>query len=237
MEENYARGEIESPPLADSSLYRSLVGSLLYIAIHARPDIAHATAVLGRKVNQPTEADWVAAKRVIRFLRGTLNKKLCFNGTSEELTGFADADWAGDCKTRKSTSGYVFMIGGAAVSWRSAKQSSVSLSSMESEYIALCDAVQEAIWLRRVLEDFGVKQNGPTTIFEDNQACLAFVRSERTTKRSKHIETKERFVQDICKKGLIKLEYLCSEDMTADALTKSLGTVKVINFAEKMGIV
>lgn len=236
MEENYARGEIESPLLKDSSVYRSLVGSLLYIAVHARPDIAHATSVLGRKVNQPSEADWVAAKRVVRYLRGTLNKKLSFNGSSMELMGFADADWAGDCQSRKSTSGYVFKIGGAAISWRSAKQSSVSLSSMESEYISLCDAAQETIWLRRILEDIGVKQKGPTTIFEDNQACLAFVRSERTTKRSKHIETKEMFVQDLCRKGVIKLEYLCSEDMIADALTKSLGTVKVNKFAEKMGL-
>ncbi|XP_062535117.1 uncharacterized protein LOC134204311 [Armigeres subalbatus] len=234
MDECYARGEVESSPLTNNSDYRSLVGALLYISVHARPDVAYATSVLGRKVTQPTEADWVAAKRVVRYLQGTVNKKLYFNGSILELTGYTDADWAGDCKSRKSTSGYVFLFGGAAVSWKSTKQNSVSLSSMESEYVALCDAAQETIWLRRVLQDIGVKQEDPTTLYEDNQSCIAFAKSERTTRRSKHIETKQMFVQDLCRKDVIRLQYLCSEDMVADALTKPLGTIKTNVFAENM---
>lgn len=93
------------------------------------------------------------------------------------------------------------------------------------------------MWLRRILEDLGEKQQTSTTIYEDNQSFIAFVRSERTTKRSKYIETKEMFVQDLHRKGVIKLEYLCSEAMVADTLTKSLGTVKTIKLAKKMGVV
>ncbi|XP_055589903.1 uncharacterized protein LOC129742083 [Uranotaenia lowii] len=237
MEECYGREDVKSELLPNNDDYRSLVGSLLYISVNARPDIAAATAILGRKVNHPTEADWVAAKRVIRYLRGTIDRKLVFDGSPLVLTGYSDADWAGNHASRKSTSGFVFMMGGAAISWRSRQQSIVALSSMESEYVSLSEAAQETVWLRRLLTDLGLSQKQPTTLYEDNQSCIAFVRSERVNKRSKHIETKEAFVKDLCAKGVIRLQYLCTEDMLADSLTKPLGANKIAKFSEMMGLV
>lgn len=237
MDEQYAHGGSEDTLLPNNVEYRSLVGALLYIAVNARPDIAAAVSVLGRRVNQPSQADWVAAKRVVRYLRGTIDRKIEFSGSSLDLIGFVDADWAGDHATRKSTSGYVFLMRGAAISWKSQQQTVVALSSMESEYIALCEATKEAIWLRQLFLDLGVPQLRPTVLHEDNQSCLAFVRSQRVSKCTKHIDVREKFVKDSCDKGIVKLQYLCSEEMIADALTKPVGQIKTNKFSANMGLV
>lgn len=236
MDEQYAHGDSEEGLLPNNIDYRSLVGALLYIAVNARPDIAAAVSVLGRKVNHPSQADWVAAKRVVRYLRGTAERRIEFSGTSLELIGFVDADWAGDHATRKSNSGYVFLMCGAAISWKSQQQTLVALSSMESEYIALCEATREAIWLRQLLLDLGVPQLNPTVLFEDNQSCIAFVRSQRISKRTKHISVREMFVKDSCDKGIVQLQYMCTEEMIADVLTKPIGPTKMIKFSTAMGL-
>lgn len=237
MDEQYARGDSEKEPLPNNIDYRSLVGALLYIAVNTRPDIAAAVSILGRKVNQPTQADWVAAKRVVRYLLGSMERRIVFAGSSLDLSGFVDADWAGDHATRKSTSGYVFILRGAAISWKSQQQSIVALSSMESEYVALCEATREAIWLRQLLEDLGVPQSGPTVLHEDNQSCIAFVHSQRISKRTKHIGVREMFVKDSCDKKIVQLQYLCSEEMVADALTKPIGSIKIDKVSTAMGLV
>ena len=130
MDTGYTKTEDKSPALSDITAYRSLVGALLYIAVCARPDIAACVSILGRKVSAPTEVDWVAAKRVVRYLKTTKDWKLKF-GTSDGLIGYSDADWAGDIETRKSTTGFVFHYAGGAVSWVSRRQNCVTLSSME----------------------------------------------------------------------------------------------------------
>lgn len=129
------------------------------------------------------------------------------------------------------------MMVGAAISWKSRQQNLVSLSSMESEYIALCESTQEVIWLRKLLVDLGVQQEGSTRMFEDNQSCIAFVQADRVNGRSKHIDTKQKFVKDLCEKGIIQLEYLCTENMIADILTKPLGHIKTLKFARQMGLI
>ncbi|XP_053691192.1 uncharacterized protein LOC128739719 [Sabethes cyaneus] len=217
-------------------MYRSLVGALLYVSVCARPDIAASATILGRKVSCPTEADWVAAKRVVRYLLGTKHWNLSYGDPNENLLGYSDADWAGDIKTRKSTSGYVFKHAGGAVSWASRKQSSVTLSSMESEYMALSEASQELVWLLSLFEDFGEKQKGAVKIFEDNQSCIHFVSSERVNRRSKHIETRESYVKELCSDKVMELHYCSTEDMAADMLTKPVGSIKQMKFAKMMGL-
>lgn len=150
--------------------------------------------------------------------------------------GYSDADWAGDPKTRRSTTGYVFIYAGGAVSWGSRLQHCVTLSSMESEYVALGEASQEAVWLRKVLEDFGEVQKEATCINEDNQSCIQFVGSERTTRRSKHIETKQCYIKELCDQEVLRLVYCSTENMAADLLTKPIGTVKTARLAAIMGL-
>lgn len=236
MDEGFLKVDDTSAALADETKYRSLVGGLLYISVCARPDISVSTAILGRKVSAPTEACWVAAKRVVRYLKATKHWRLVYNGSGGGLIGYADADWAGDASSRKSTTGYVFCYANGAVSWASRKQACVTLSSMESEYVALSEATQELVWLRRLMQDMGEREEGPTKVMEDNQSCISFVNSERINRRSKHIETKECFVKQQCEQGLLKLEYCPTEHMVADVLTKPLGTTKQRKFSGMLGL-
>lgn len=237
MDQGYIKDETESKSFEDGTMYRSVVGALMYIAVCARPDIMTSAAILGRKFSSPTEADWTAAKRVVRYLKSTRTWKLRLGGASnDELVAFSDSDWAGDKGTRRSTTGIVVYYGGGVVSWSSRRQECVTLSTMEAEYVALAETCQEVIWLRRLLEDFGVKQENATVVNEDNQGCLSFAKSERSTKRSKHIETKHHFVKDLCDQGEVILKYCPTNEMNADILTKPLGLVKHYQFTANLGL-
>lgn len=237
MEAGYMRAGEDSEQLTDATKYRSLVGGLLYIAVNTRPDIAASVSILGRCVSQPTERDWKAAKRVVRYLKGTKQLQLKFGpGDEWNLLGYSDADWAGDLSSRRSTTGFIFFFGSGPVTWVSRRQSCVSLSSMEAEYVALSEASQELVWLRRLFKEIGEDISKATTILEDNQSCLSFVKAERSSKRSKHIDTKMHFVKDLCDQGDLKLVYCPSDEMTADALTKPLGAIRFLEMLERMGL-
>ena len=135
--------------------YVSAVGGLMYAMVYTRPDIAHAVGVLSRFMSNPGKEHWTAVKRVFRYLRGTSDYGLCYQGRPIleimlEIHGFVDADWAGDLDQRRSTSGYVFSLFGGTVSWMSKRQSVVALSTIEAEYIAATHANKEAVWLQRL---------------------------------------------------------------------------------------
>jgi Reverse transcriptase (RNA-dependent DNA polymerase) len=129
--------------------YRELVGSLMYVMVGTRPDIAFAVSCLSKYMENPGEQHWAAAKRVLRYLQGTKKTGLVYYSTGNlTVEGFCDADWAGDLSDRKSTSGYVFIQAGGAVSWKSKRQLTVALSTAEAEYMATANATSEALWLR-----------------------------------------------------------------------------------------
>ncbi|KXJ68187.1 hypothetical protein RP20_CCG005158 [Aedes albopictus] len=227
-----------SETLADSEQYHSLVGALLYVAMNSRPDIAAAVSILSRKSNCPRECDWLELKRVVRYLLATENYELKLGQQDRDLTlvGFSDADWAGDTTDRKSTSGFAYQLGGATVSWGSRKQCCVSTSTMEAEYIALSEAGQEAVWLRRLLSELGEKQLNPTVVNEDNRSCMDFVSQDRQNKRSKHIDTKYFHAKDLCSSGVIMLKSCPTQSMIADVFTKPLGASKMKQYAEQLGL-
>lgn len=232
--------QTESDKLPDNKQFHSLVGALLYVSTNTRPDIAVAVSILSRKTSAPTQHDWTELKRVVRYLIGTedFELKLGVEKTAGmTLTGYSDADWAGDRSDRKSTSGFVFLLGGAPVVWASRKQGCVTTSTMEAEYLALSDAAQEAVWLRRLLGELDEEQQQPTTINEDNRSCIDFVALDRQNKRSKHIDTKYHHAKDLCGKGVIQLRYCSTNEMIADIFTKPLGPTKVKRFAEALGLV
>ncbi|XP_062704203.1 uncharacterized protein LOC134286584 [Aedes albopictus] len=143
----------------------------MYIAVCARPAIMNSAAILGRKFSAPSESDWTAAKRVIRYLKGTRDWKLNLGGNSEELVAFSDSDWAGDTGTRKSTTSFVLFYSGGAVSWASRRQDCVTLSTLEAEYVALTETCQEVVWMRRLLGDLGEEQTTATVVNEDPTRC------------------------------------------------------------------
>ena len=212
--------------LFDQHTYQSAVGSLLYVSVATRPDITFAVSNVAKFSANPTTRHWTAVKRIMRYLRGTTDLGLIFTPQgSNDCVGFSDADWAGDLDDRKSTSGYVFQIGGTAVSWRSKKQTTLALSTAEAEYVALAGATQEAVWMRQLTADLnGEPATEPTVVFEDNQAAIAMAKNPQFHGRSKHISIKYHFVRDKVNDGTINISYCPTTEMIADMLTKGLPT-------------
>ena len=135
------------------SQYAQIIGSLRFLANYTRPDIAYAVNRLSRYTHNPNKDHWIALERVLRYLKGTKSYSLKFSGFPTVLEGYSDANWIGDSSDVKSTTGYVFLLGGAAVSWKSAKQTLISRSTMESKLIALDSTSTEAEWIRDLLLD------------------------------------------------------------------------------------
>ncbi|XP_022149979.1 riboflavin biosynthesis protein PYRR, chloroplastic-like [Momordica charantia] len=135
--------------------YQSAIGSLMYAMMCTRPDICFAVSMISRYQSNPGQPHWKAVKRILRYLKGTMNYSLCYQRNNSELEGYSDADWGGDMDERKSTSGYVFLLNNGAISWSSKKQTCIALSTMEVEFVALSVAVQEAAGIKRVV--FGIR--------------------------------------------------------------------------------
>lgn len=178
-------------------------------------------------------------KRVVRYLKGTAHYKLKLSDITSNnpiLVGWADANWAEDHVNRKSNSGYVFKVHGGVVSWSCRKQTCVALSTTEAEFISLSEACQEAVWMRRLLEDLNQEITGPVTIFEDNQSVLKLIEEEKLSKRTKHIDTKVCFVKDHVEKGTVNCQYCPTDQMIADMLTKPLAKPKLEELRKLCGI-
>ncbi|XP_058222672.1 secreted RxLR effector protein 161-like [Rhododendron vialii] len=148
----------------------------MYAMLCTRPDISYAVSVVSRYQSNPGEPHWAAVKRILRYIHGTKDYKLTYhcNGDNLEVVGYSDADFSGDVDDDKSTSAYVFLLGGGAISWCSKKQSCVAKSTMEAEYISYSGAASEAVWIKRFLEDLKINEiaNKPIAIMCDNQAAI-----------------------------------------------------------------
>lgn len=214
---------------------RSLIGSLMYAMVSTRPDLATAVSYLSRFQSQPTLKLWQALKRVLRYVRQTIDFNLKYSKCKyDSLTGFADADFARD-KDRKSTSGYLFKLFNNTVTWKSKKQSTVSLSTTEAELIALCEASVEACWLMKLLCDFNISISN-TVIFEDNQSTMKVVKNP-DQKRLKHIDVKFNFIKQKVEEGLITVKYVSTTDQIADILTKPLSGERFVRLCTMLNLV
>ena len=227
---------IQADPFKQTE-YRSAVGSLMYLAVSTRPDIAFAVNNLARFNSNPQKEHWTALKRVLRYLKGTLNHGILYKQDGlDKCVGYSDADWAGDISDRKSTSGYIFMLSGGAISWSSRKQKCVALSTAEAEYVALSSAVQECIWLRQLEAELGNAIEGPSLILEDNQSAIAMAKNPQYHGRAKHIDIRHHFVREQVALGNIELQYCSTTEMTADMLTKGLNRERFCKLREETGI-
>jgi hypothetical protein len=219
--------------------YSSALGSLMYAMLFTRPDLCHAVGLLSRYQSNPGELHWKQILNTLRYVKGTVDYHLCFNGHNLQLQGFTDADWQGDLDERRSTSGYIFKLGGGAISWRSKKQDSVAVYSMEAEYIAASEAVKEGVWLKEFLASLKVvtSASNPITIFCDNQAAIKVSKDPKFHSKTKHIEGRYHFIRDIINRlKTIRLEYLPSLDMVADPLTKPLSQESFCKHVSNMGL-
>jgi hypothetical protein len=202
--------------------YRELVGALAWLALGTRPDIAFATSSLACFGHNPGRVHWEAAKCVLRYLKGTKMWRLKLGGKTPEIATFTDADWGSHRDDRHSVGAYLVKIGDGAVSWKSKQQTCVALSSTEAEYMALCQASKEAVWMVDFLGNLGVSVSGPMVVNADNQASIALAKNPVFHDRSKHIDIQYHYTRDLVKQEKIQLNYIPTQDMLADILTKSL---------------
>uniref|UniRef100_A0AAV1ULP4 Reverse transcriptase Ty1/copia-type domain-containing protein n=1 Tax=Peronospora matthiolae TaxID=2874970 RepID=A0AAV1ULP4_9STRA len=220
--------------------FREAVGALMHLTTATRPDIAYAVGYVSRFMENPQQQHWTAVKRIFRYLQGTKSHGLRFQPSDKiDFRGYSDADWAGDHADRKSTSGYTFMLMGAPVSWGSKKQSSVSLSTSEAEYIALSLAIQEGKWVHRLLCEILAAANEPgpdLVIREDNQSCIKMTKNPVNHGRAKHIDIKYHHIRDEVKRGEVQLEYCETSVMMADIMTKGLSGPRHKDLTTALGI-
>jgi hypothetical protein len=218
--------------------FRQLVGSLLYLAIVTRADIAVAVGKLCRLVSNPGEQHWVQAKRVLRYLRGTSGMKLTYvRGEKTDLQAYVDASWADEDNNRKSTTGWCMYLGGNLISWRTIAQRSVARSSFEAELMALSDVASEIIWFRKLLYDLQIEQEGATQVHEDNQGVIDCVYGEGSYgNRTKHIDVRYFYTREQIVEGILRVTYIATEYQRADIMTKALQRVKFEYFRRLLGL-
>lgn len=217
--------------------YREIVGSLMYLSTGTRPDITNTVSILSQYLDCPNKQCWDAAKRVLRYLKNTRNYGLIFRKTGKSLQGYSDADWGGCLIDRRSYSGYVFMLGGGCVSWKSQKQKCVATSSCESEYISLASSMKEAIYLNSLLTEIGLRKFAPLSLHVDNQGAICLAGDPMFHSRSKHIDIRYHFIRSVLKNNKsIELSYISTDSMLADILTKALPKVKHYKCMRGLGI-
>jgi hypothetical protein len=219
--------------------YRSLIGSLMYLMVATRPDLAYPLGRLSSFLENPGPAHWTAATRLLRYLAGTRDHGIVFNAASDRPyipVGYCDASFAADITDRKSSGGHVFIACGGPISWRAKKQSSVARSTVESEYVECADAAAEAKFLHMFYDELGWNLPRPMEIFTDSQGALAITCNPVNRERTKHIDIQYHFTRDLVEKGEIVFRYVTTKNQIADFLTKALPTNKFEMCREAVGV-
>ncbi|CAK9801638.1 Copia protein [Anthophora plagiata] len=219
---------------------KNLIGCLMYIMICTRPDLSVAVNILSRYTNKNNQELWQSLKRVLRYLKGSSNIKLNYTrgNYNDMISGYVDANWGGhDENDRKSTTGYLFQLfERCTISWSTKRQSSTAASSTEAEYMALFEAVREAIWLKSLALRININISKPIVIYEDNNGCISIANNPGNHKRWKHIDIKYHFSREQIEKNVIKLKFICTEQQVADVFTKPLPATKFLEFRTRMGL-
>ena len=224
-----------------SNAYAKVLGELQYLANATRPDIAYAVNRLASYTANPSLQHVGALKRILRYLAGTRTYGITYSASplknrgTNLFQGYADAAY-NNVDKRKSTSGYVFTVGGGAITWMSRKQSTTALSTAEAEYVALSEAGREACWLRSLYSELGFPQLAPTIIHGDNEGSIAMVKNPQFHRKSKHIEHKWHWIRDAVENGIVAIESCRDPDQTADVLTKALACPKHKKHTGEMGL-
>ncbi|XP_037297397.1 secreted RxLR effector protein 161-like [Manduca sexta] len=217
--------------------YRELIGSLMYLSVATRPDITNSVVKLAQFCNNPKQEDWIAAKRILRYLKGTINYGLVYKKTGEFVKGYCDADWGSCSINRRSFSGYVFILAGAGITWMSRKQRTVAASSCEAEYVSLAEAVKEGLYLQSLLNELGLERYASISLNADSRSAIFLAQDPVFHARSKHIDIKYHFVRRVLKDNKsISLGHVATTDMIADVLTKPLPSIKHYKCIDGIGL-
>ncbi|WJZ81440.1 hypothetical protein VitviT2T_001283 [Vitis vinifera] len=220
----------------DSTMYRGMIGSLLYLTA-SRPDIMYSVCLCAKFQSCPKESHLSVVKRILRYLKGTMNIGLLYpKGDNFELIGYSDADFAGCKVERKSTSDTCHFLGHSLVSWHSKKQNSVALSTAEAEYIAAGLCCAQILWMKQTFNDFNLSfEHVPIKC--DNSSAINISKNLVQHSRTKHIEIRHHFLKDHAQKGDITLEFVSTKDQLADIFTKPLSEEQFVDIRRQLGVI
>jgi hypothetical protein len=190
---------------------------------HTRPDISFVVGIVARYMQTPHESHWKAAKRILRYVHGTIQFGIHYSSWGTPLlVGFTDSDWVGNPNNQKSIVGYVSSLGSGPVTWAYKKQHAIALSSAKAEYRAVANASQEALWLRQILSEFGFQHQHLTSLWCDNQSAIKLAKDPVQHQCSKHIDLHMHFIRKLIHDQVIEVLFFPTEDQVADIFTKSL---------------
>lgn len=203
--------------------YQSLIGTLLYITLGTRPDIAYAVTRLSKYSAHPTQQHLKAAMYILRYLNGTRNLRITYDGASESgLISYSDSDWAENKDDRHSTSGFLQFMANGPVSWISRRQKTVAHSSTEAEYMELSDSARQIAWLRTFLQELGFETTTPTPMCADNDGSIFLAINPAHDRRTKHIDIRYHYIREFIEDGQAQVFYVNTKDQLADIMTKNL---------------
>ena len=220
-------------PLPDITEYRQIVGALQYCTL-TRPEISYSVNQLCQHLHSPTTTHWSSAKRVLRYLKGTIDYGLYYTPGSLNLHAYSDSDWAGDPDDRRSTTGYGVFLGPCLVSWCAKKQPIVSRSSTEAEYRALAMTVAEVYWIRMVLKDLCISLAFPPILHCDNLGAISLASNPVFHARTKHVEVDVHFIREKVLNKDVSIRYVSTVDQLADLFTKGLSSSRFCFLRDKL---
>jgi hypothetical protein len=224
-----------SEKCVDQTLYRSMIGSLLYLTA-SRPDISYSVGVCARFQSDPKESHLHAVKRIIKYVLGTIDFGIFYTkDTNISIVGFCDADWGGNKDERKSTSGGCFYVGNNLVSWHSKKQTCISLSTAEAEYIAAGSCCTQLLWMKNMLKDYGFPQSN-FDLYCDNTSAIQIAKNPVQHTKTKHIDLRYHFIRDLVEKTTLALLYIPTEKQLADIFTKALDVIRFTDLRMSIGV-
>ncbi|KAG8239994.1 hypothetical protein J437_LFUL019575 [Ladona fulva] len=216
--------------------YQELIGGLMYLAVNTRPDIAYAVNKLSQFSTCYVNSHWLAAKRILQYLQGTINYGLVYiKAGNINVKAYVDASYASDLYDRRSHTGFVIQLANLTFGWESIKQKSVALSSTEAEYLAMSNAVKEVCFIRNIFEELELNCDS-ISIYNDNQAAQHIVANELSLKCMKHIQVRHHFIRDIVDQGIVIIQYQSTDQLMADVMTKPLCKDKHENYVKLMNV-
>ena len=218
--------------------FQAAIGSLLYLAIVTRPDIAYSVILLAKFASNPSLEHRDAVNNIFNYLSKTINLGIIYNKDNNisYISGHCDADYAGDIASAKSTSGYVFYIANGPITWKSKLQSIIAQSTTEAEYIAINIAAKEAVYIKSLLKELGHYKQNKLPLYTDNNGALLLAKNPVFHERTKHIAVKYHYIRDLISKGIIDLIYVSTKEQKADGFTKALDKIKFREFIRVLGL-
>ncbi|KAE8655864.1 hypothetical protein F3Y22_tig00117016pilonHSYRG00207 [Hibiscus syriacus] len=220
----------------DPTFFKSLIGRLRYLT-YTRPNILHVVGLVSRYMESPTTTHFKAAKRILCYLKGTIDFGLFYSVSNDyKLVGYSDSDWGGDIDNRRSTTGFIFFMGDIAFTWMSKKQPIITLSTCEAEYVVATSCVCHAIWLRNLLKEIGLIQKEPTKVCVENKSTIPLSKNSVFHDRSKHIDIRYHYIRECVARNDVEVEYVKSQDQVADIFTKPLKSEDFIRLRNLLGV-